>query len=94
MDAQTESQDTEVEKYEWRNVLGNAEHKRALSDDGRVLEVYKQDAMKGSPFEFVWNIFTLPGTGTEWGNSASLMEAMQRAEAYAWASEEADERAE
>lgn len=94
MDAQTESQDTEVEKYEWRNVLGNVEHKRALTDDGRLLEVYKQDAMKGSPFEFVWLLHAMPGSAEKWGNSASLMEAMQRAEAYAWASEEADERAE
>lgn len=97
MDAQTETQDTEVEKYEWRNVLGNVEHKRCLTDDGRVLEVYRQtDFPESSPFAFVWNLFSTPGPNQpeKWGNAASLMEAMQRAEAYAWASEEADERAE
>ena len=97
MDAQTETQDTEVEKYEWRNVLGSVEHKRCLTDDGRLLEVYRQmDYPESSPFAFVWNLFSMPGPvePEKWGNSTSLMEAMQRAESYAWATEEADERAE
>lgn len=97
MDTQTESQDTEVEKYEWRNVLGNVEHKRALAADGRVLEVYRQmDFPESSPFAFVWNLFSTspPSRPEKWGNSNSLLEAMQKVEAYAWATEEADERAE
>lgn len=83
-----EPQDVVVEKYEWRNVLGDAEHKRALTDDGRVLEVYKQttDPAHGA-FAFVWNIFTTPGSSTKWGNTDSLLDAMQKAEMYAWADE-------
>jgi hypothetical protein len=95
MDAQTEQQDAEVEQYEWRNVLGNVEHKRCLTDDGRVLEVYHQKNLpENSPFAFVWHIYTEPGMSTKWGNAPSLLEAMQKVEAYAWAEEDSGERAE
>lgn len=97
-DAETTQQgtpDVVVEQYEWRNVLGNVEHKRALADDGRVLEVYRQtNYPESSPFAFVWNIYTEPGTSTKWGNATSLLEAMQKVEAYAWAEESAGEPSE
>lgn len=98
MDAETqESQDVVVEQYEWRNVLGNVEHKRALTDDGRVLEVYRQKNLpESSPYTFVWNIYAEPeqATSAKWGNAPSLLEAMQKAEAYAWADEDVREPAE
>lgn len=95
MDTQAEVQETVDEQYEWRNVQGNVEHKRCLTDDGRVVEVYRQEYFSTeSPFAYVWNIFTIPGVSTKWGNTSTLMEAMHKAELYAKADEDGHESAE
>ena len=74
-------------------MLGNVEHKRCLTDDGRVLEVYRQKNLppESSPFAFVWLIYTDTGPSATWGNAPSMQEAMQKVEAYAWAEEDSGE---